>query len=117
SLSFFFLLTRRPPRSTLFPYTTLFRSTDDPGNGPEGSDRSSELLVWPRAVPEELPVVSLGAEWDLQGFQKPRQMERADRPWAKEEAWLPEPAASPIDGEFSGSFSRRDRSVQRSRDC
>src|SRR5947208_12618598 len=23
---FFFLLTRRPPRSTLFPYTTLFRS-------------------------------------------------------------------------------------------
>src|SRR5207248_10886212 len=26
SLSFFFLLPRRPPRSTLFPYTTLFRS-------------------------------------------------------------------------------------------
>src|SRR5439155_17928602 len=26
SLSLFFLLTRRPPRSTLFPYTTLFRS-------------------------------------------------------------------------------------------
>src|SRR5437870_8624465 len=25
--SVFFLLTRRPPRSTLFPYTTLFRST------------------------------------------------------------------------------------------
>src|SRR5438034_7985772 len=24
---FFFLMTRRPPRSTLFPYTTLFRST------------------------------------------------------------------------------------------
>src|SRR5207244_11935911 len=23
---FFFLITRRPPRSTLFPYTTLFRS-------------------------------------------------------------------------------------------
>src|SRR3712207_9532893 len=27
SLSFFFLMIRRPPRSTLFPYTTLFRST------------------------------------------------------------------------------------------
>src|SRR5207244_13332398 len=26
-LSFFFLMIRRPPRSTLFPYTTLFRST------------------------------------------------------------------------------------------
>src|SRR5439155_20208121 len=28
SLSFFFLMILRPPRSTLFPYTTLFRSLD-----------------------------------------------------------------------------------------
>src|SRR5256885_9825309 len=27
-LFFFFLMIRRPPRSTLFPYTTLFRSHD-----------------------------------------------------------------------------------------
>src|SRR5687767_15282954 len=27
---FFFLMIRRPPRSTLFPYTTLFRSIDFP---------------------------------------------------------------------------------------
>src|SRR6266568_7293882 len=27
-LIFFFLMIRRPPRSTLFPYTTLFRSGD-----------------------------------------------------------------------------------------
>src|SRR6185437_16330543 len=27
--SFFFLMIRRPPRSTLFPYTTLFRSYDE----------------------------------------------------------------------------------------
>src|SRR5215813_15134525 len=27
-LFFFFLMIRRPPRSTLFPYTTLFRSYD-----------------------------------------------------------------------------------------
>src|SRR5215510_15732020 len=27
--SFFFLMIRRPPRSTLFPYTTLFRSRDE----------------------------------------------------------------------------------------
>src|SRR5260370_5082101 len=26
AMSFFFLMIRRPPRSTLFPYTTLFRS-------------------------------------------------------------------------------------------
>src|SRR5258708_641905 len=29
SLFFFFLMIRRPPRSTLFPYTTLFRSSGD----------------------------------------------------------------------------------------
>src|SRR2546430_14526655 len=28
-LLFFFLMIRRPPRSTLFPYTTLFRSIND----------------------------------------------------------------------------------------
>src|SRR6266487_6427275 len=28
---FFFLMIRRPPRSTLFPYTTLFRSPPGPG--------------------------------------------------------------------------------------
>src|SRR5687768_17632865 len=28
---FFFLLIRRPPRSTLFPYTTLFRSSERVG--------------------------------------------------------------------------------------
>src|SRR3990170_6841890 len=32
---FFFLMIRRPPRSTLFPYTTLFRSRS--GDGHEGS--------------------------------------------------------------------------------
>src|ERR1035438_10754280 len=33
---FFFLMIRRPPRSTLFPYTTLFRSVRDyfPAGGP-----------------------------------------------------------------------------------
>src|SRR5215475_15585009 len=28
SIMFFFLMIRRPPRSTLFPYTTLFRSAN-----------------------------------------------------------------------------------------
>src|SRR2546422_6871881 len=31
-LFFFFLMIRRPPRSTLFPYTTLFRSLTPAGN-------------------------------------------------------------------------------------
>src|SRR5450432_4732264 len=32
-LFFFFLMIRRPPRSTLFPYTTLFRSKSCNGEG------------------------------------------------------------------------------------
>src|SRR5688572_32366259 len=36
--SFFFLMIRRPPRSTLFPYTTLFRSCAS-GHGPWRRDR------------------------------------------------------------------------------
>src|ERR1039457_1272141 len=35
-LFFFFLMIRRPPRSTLFPYTTLFRSTNDAIRAPTG---------------------------------------------------------------------------------
>src|SRR6266487_6478801 len=47
---FFFLMIRRPPRSTLFPYTTLFRSRAPtrgsqpapPWPGPGGRTRSEE---------------------------------------------------------------------------
>src|SRR3989441_3502428 len=34
AIFFFFLMIRRPPRSTLFPYTTLFRSRCAPSSGP-----------------------------------------------------------------------------------
>src|ERR1019366_10383313 len=52
---FFFLMIRRPPRSTLFPYTTLFRSTPNnccvPGrnsmqtnsSNPRSEEHTSEL--------------------------------------------------------------------------
>src|SRR2546427_103058 len=36
AISFFFLMIRRPPRSTLFPYTTLFRS-DVPARAVHGT--------------------------------------------------------------------------------
>src|SRR6266705_5484932 len=50
---FFFLMIRRPPRSTLFPYTTLFRSAHDGGRAagpperhvrPACADRKSTRL-------------------------------------------------------------------------
>src|SRR2546422_2975917 len=37
-LFFFFLMIRRPPRSTLFPYTTLFRSRPPPRVADGGHD-------------------------------------------------------------------------------
>src|SRR6266576_6395651 len=50
---FFFLMIRRPPRSTLFPYTTLFRSPGPPrresdpprsSGSPRARDRKSTRL-------------------------------------------------------------------------
>src|SRR3989442_14326264 len=53
-LFFFFLMIRRPPRSTLFPYTTLFRSAlcDAPHVGK-------------REVVGDHPAPAVGAELDL----------------------------------------------------
>src|SRR6266480_6936513 len=45
SFFFFFLMIRRPPRSTLFPYTTLFRS---PARGGPGSGRRAPCTRPPR---------------------------------------------------------------------
>src|SRR3712207_8261424 len=44
----FFLMIRRPPRSTLFPYTTLFRS--------RGADAVSGVEARPRGVERERDV-------------------------------------------------------------
>src|SRR4030066_892249 len=39
---FFFLMIRRPPRSTLFPYTTLFRSERARERGAQAAERGAE---------------------------------------------------------------------------
>src|SRR5260370_10795028 len=44
ALFFFFLMIRRPPRSTLFPYTTLFRSARSPrARGCRGPEAAGSL--------------------------------------------------------------------------
>src|SRR5260221_355485 len=48
---FFFLMIRRPPRSTLFPYTTLFRSPVTGGSGGEVPPRDSAAA--PPQVPKD----------------------------------------------------------------
>src|SRR3712207_8324803 len=47
-VSFFFLMIRRPPRSTLFPYTTLFRS----GAGAERPGRLGQRRGRPEPRPQ-----------------------------------------------------------------
>src|SRR3712207_7926790 len=53
---FFFLMIRRPPRSTLFPYTTLFRSGDPrwERRGIEERDLPYAALAVQGRVPEVL---------------------------------------------------------------
>src|SRR5256886_4330964 len=47
ALFFFFLMIRRPPRSTLFPYTTLFRSLSCPrASTSAGSDGGRSASRW-----------------------------------------------------------------------
>src|SRR3712207_9356363 len=68
----FFLMIRRPPRSTLFPYTTLFRSgglharyealrtrlTED---GLFAAERKRQLPRWPRRI--AVVTSPIGAVW------------------------------------------------------
>src|SRR3712207_6966812 len=66
--SFFFLMIRRPPRSTLFPYTTLFRSGRERGRQGHGGCDHLGVPVLERApdgVRQRRPVeVALPAEQD-----------------------------------------------------
>src|SRR5256885_8033038 len=56
--SFFFLMIRRPPRSTLFPYTTLFRSLvfcDGHLLGVDNFARHEDPLAGARPLPAAEP--------------------------------------------------------------
>src|SRR3712207_8768522 len=62
----FFLMIRRPPRSTLFPYTTLFRSCASLTPSDSSSTAPSESGGrWKRACPSSI-------------IRRPRQAVRAD---------------------------------------
>src|SRR2546429_10025026 len=55
---FFFLMIRRPPRSTLFPYTTLFRSSRGASRSPtfpDVAERRSDQEPEPRRSPVAPP--------------------------------------------------------------
>src|ERR1043166_4921212 len=52
SVIFFFLMIRRPPRSTLFPYTTLFRSAGRLADARSGEYALSGIRAWARRSEE-----------------------------------------------------------------
>src|SRR5438034_4517770 len=65
----FFLMIRRPPRSTLFPYTTLFRSHQRlrvrRGRPRRDAPRRGRLLGLPRAARSEEHTSELQSHSDL----------------------------------------------------
>src|SRR2546430_17311420 len=110
-LFFFFLMIRRPPRSTLFPYTTLFRShppllldhhgVQERGHREPGEQRG--VFHWvprPIAAPAELHVRPPHAEADPDRQEQPRQ----ERPLAdRDEPVGVEPLREPR-GEREGEW-------------
>src|SRR5713101_9198742 len=97
---FFFLMIRRPPRSTLFPYTTLFRSRAagarrrrPPRPGRPGSGRASSA-----------PATARSAEWP-----RPRRGAVPAPPARRGRAGPPSPAAggSPRSARRAASWNRR----------
>src|SRR5687768_18128752 len=80
------LLLRRPPRSTLFPYTTLFRSPEVGLSGP-GQLRGQLVVVLEkhRHGPGVLVLVELAAGPHLGGAEPPEAQPLADHPARSEE--------------------------------
>src|SRR5438034_977594 len=66
SMPFFFIMIRRPPRSTLFPYTTLFRSIPPAPAGQDADAADAEQLY--HLLENE--VVPLFYERDAQGVPR-----------------------------------------------
>src|SRR3712207_7338435 len=59
---FFFLMIRRPPRSTLFPYTTLFRSAHEVPQALRAQDGDLEVAVAGVRVGDDLQAAGDAAQ-------------------------------------------------------
>src|SRR6266550_8876540 len=71
---FFFLMIRRPPRSTLFPYTTLFRSQRGDHLTPIPTTPQWFAIAWPGI---ELLTPDVYRAWDEMHGDMPNQLTRA----------------------------------------
>src|SRR3712207_7292175 len=68
SNGFFFLMIRRPPRSTLFPYTTLFRSWKQAFGVPEAEQIRLGKEIWKIACEELWYIGVVGQSGAVQGI-------------------------------------------------
>src|SRR2546427_13170036 len=86
-LVFFFLMIRRPPRSTLFPYTTLFRSR-----------QSLERRLGPREV-WDLPLLRALFDALLARSRRRRRTAEHERVWLNLAGWCLRPGVgAELDG-------------------
>src|SRR5689334_25326116 len=85
----FFVMVRRPPRSTLFPYTTLFRSEDASGHAPETvklrmaglqAERAQMIKLWREGKLDDEPRRALARGPDLEEAW----LSRESRAWSGE---------------------------------
>src|SRR6266566_667492 len=96
---FFFLMIRRPPISTLFPYTTLFRSL--------GHEREPDVVVGQVAKGRRLDLAGRDRAQTIQILAVPREAPYGFRaPIGEREAFDGLPAEDAL------GFERRDRSLQ-----
>src|SRR3712207_4508343 len=123
---FFFLMIRRPPRSTLFPYTTLFRSLlDTPGHADFSEDTYRVLAAVDSAVmlidaakglePQTMklfdvcrhrgiPVLTVVNKWDRPGLEALQLMDEIRDRTGLEPTPLTWPVG--IAGDFRGVLER-----------
>src|SRR2546422_9141886 len=108
NLFFFFLMIRRPPRSTLFPYTTLFRSRKDENRGERelrrrrGGDEDVPLADEPRRAGE----AEQGQHADRERERQPRSAGPEPREGVDPHVALPIP---PLGGQECEGGERRQR--------
>src|SRR6266571_4540388 len=82
----FFLMIRRPPRSTLFPYTTLFRSTR--ARGPREAGHAHRICVAAGVVANSLLEVADGRVSPLDQGDRPRQGAHIAGPELTQQLWV-----------------------------
>src|SRR2546429_9905071 len=68
---FFFLMIRRPPRSTLFPYTTLFRSGLTAGFTPNGGGFAEYVKAMPWVAERGIVAVPENVSFEEATFIEP----------------------------------------------